>query len=128
MNGISLFGKTLTLDARTGAESERNPYLEKLVQYRNSLHQNLRNYGSNQQYDDKHRRYDSRRHDSRSDLQRPDYNTWNSYPPSSSAYNVRPPGGYPSHGQNQGRFHPNSMPQSPVSYPYGNRNPWSRNR
>ena len=125
MNGISLFGKPLKLHARTGAASEHNPYLEKLMQYRQSVfHQNTptnRNYNANRQpYDDQSHRYDSRRYETRPETQR-DYNQWNPYSPQSSHYNVGMPVAYPS----QSRFQ-NTSPQ--VAYPYGNRGNWQRNR
>lgn len=126
MNGISLYGKSLKLDARTGAASEHNPYLEKLRQYRQTVsHQNMptnKNYNVNlrEPYEDQARRYDSRQYESRSESQR-DYNQWNPYSPQSSHYNTGMPVTYPT----QGRFQ-NSMPLT-ASYPQGIRGPWQRN-
>lgn len=130
MSDISLYGKALKLDVRKGTETEHNPYLEKLSQYRNcSPHQGQmynRNYNSYQrdQYDDNSRRgYDSRRYDSRGEVQR--RNPYPGPPPppfgGQNATNL-----YGSPMMNQGRYQQNSMPQ--VAYPlkqYGP--PWPRN-
>jgi len=130
MNGISLFGKTLQLDNRTGAESEHNPFLEKLNHYQNSLgHPNRvinRSYNQRETYEESNRRYDSRRYESRPETQRVDSNMWNKYPVSSSApYGIGPAVVYAPHLQNQSRYVQNSMPQP--QYQYGNQMPWPRN-
>lgn len=47
MRGVSLFGKHLRLEFRTGAESGGNPYLEKLISYQISVaHSSGQNYSS----------------------------------------------------------------------------------
>lgn len=126
MNGISLYGKSLKLDARTGAASEHNPYLEKLFQYRQTVSlQSMpmnKNYNMSprEPYQDQPRRYDSRQYEPRPESQR-DYNQWNPpYSPQPGHYNTGMSVTYPS----QGRFQ-NSIPQT--SYPSGLRGPWQRN-
>ncbi|GFT83299.1 RNA-binding protein 7 [Nephila pilipes] len=60
MGGISLYGKPIRLDARSGSESAPNPYLEQLRQYQNSFSRQSYNQNDNRRHDNRSRRHDSR--------------------------------------------------------------------
>ncbi|KAF8770748.1 RNA-binding protein 7 like protein [Argiope bruennichi] len=65
MDGLSLFGKPLLLNARSGSEAAPNPYKEQLRKYEISLNQQSYNQNDNWRHDGYSRRHDSRSHGQR---------------------------------------------------------------
>ncbi|GFQ65331.1 RNA-binding protein 7 [Trichonephila clavata] len=60
MGGISLYGKPIRLDARSGLESVPNPYLEQLRQYEYSFKRQSYHQTDSRRHDNRSRRHDSR--------------------------------------------------------------------
>ncbi|CAL1282483.1 unnamed protein product [Larinioides sclopetarius] len=61
MDGLSLFGKSLHLNARSGSEAAPNPYKEQLRQYEISINEPSYHQSDNWKHDYYSRRPDSRR-------------------------------------------------------------------
>lgn len=67
MGGISLYGKPIRLDARSGSESMPNHYLEQLRGYNCSFNRQSYHQNDSRRHDNRSRRHDSRRYDSRAE-------------------------------------------------------------
>ncbi|GFY59080.1 RNA-binding protein 7 [Trichonephila inaurata madagascariensis] len=60
MGGLTLYGKPIRLDARSGMESVPNPYLEQLRQYEYSFNRQSYHQNDSRRHDNRSRRHDSR--------------------------------------------------------------------